>query len=235
MGTADTHVRVPFPGDKAPVLHVSQAVVAAFTTARGLRVLVRTAQGLGGRADSEWVLPRRWVGRPVGTESLAWRALEGSGVRMQDVAVAVATARFDQASAVRPAGGLLSVVITALIPDRVVPGQGWSWLPVAELDGAVGLWDQDAVHVARRTAREMLRDNDIALRQVPPTFGVGDLRRVYEAYWGVKLNPSNFARQALKGPATGFLEPVEQDTGRVGRPAMLYRRGTKPAPSLAPN
>jgi 8-oxo-dGTP diphosphatase len=60
---------------------------------------------------------------------------------------------------------------------------------------------------------------------------VAELRRVYEAVWGVSLDPRNFHRK-VTGVA-GWLVPTGRTTTRNGgRPAELYRRG--PANLLYP-
>ncbi len=55
-------------------------------------------------------------------------------------------------------------------------------------------------------------------------FTVGELREVYEAVWGVQLDPRNFHRKVTS--AEGFLAATGRRTVRNGgRPAMLFRRG----------
>ena len=200
-----------------------------------LRVLVRTAESQAARSDTEWVLPRRWVGRPADLAALAFRALEFSGVRAANAPVGSAAALFDQVVSVRPAGGLLSAVVSVLLPTQTrLLEPGWDWATAEELPLVLGEWDQAAVDAARAKAREMLRDTDLALRLLPDQFSLTDLRRVYQAHWGMDVDASNFAKRATLGPAKGFLEPVEQEQGKRGRPATLYRRGATPAPRLAP-
>ena len=49
-------------------------------------------------------------------------------------------------------------------------------------------------------------------------------RRVYEAVWGVALDPRNFHRKVTG--TEGFLDPTGDTTTREGgRPARLYRVG----------
>ena len=58
----------------------------------------------------------------------------------------------------------------------------------------------------------------------PPEFTVGQLREVYEAVWGERLDPRNFHRKVTKTP--GFLEETgATSSAEPGRPAKLYRRG----------
>ncbi|HKE66156.1 MAG TPA: hypothetical protein VKB59_16105 [Micromonosporaceae bacterium] len=59
---------------------------------------------------------------------------------------------------------------------------------------------------------------------MPAEFTVGELRRIYEIVWGVRIDPRNFHRKASK--TAGFLAPTGRTTTRDGgRPAQLYRRG----------
>jgi 8-oxo-dGTP diphosphatase len=81
-------------------------------------------------------------------------------------------------------------------------------------------------------ARAKLEYSALATAFCPPEFTVADLRRVYEAVWGVRLDPRNFSRKATS--AVGFLEDTGRTTsGGTGRPAALYRRAsTPPSPGL---
>ena len=76
-------------------------------------------------------------------------------------------------------------------------------------------------------ARAKLEYTTLATAFVEEPFTLADLRRVYEAVWGTRLDPANFQRkilgtQDLLAPVAGRAAPA---TG-VGRPARLYRRGT---------
>ena len=71
-------------------------------------------------------------------------------------------------------------------------------------------------------ARSKIEYTPLATAFCPPEFTISQLRAVYEAIWGVRLDPRNFHRKATR--TEGFLEP----TGRMsqagaGRPAALYR------------
>src|SRR5262245_3387641 len=73
-------------------------------------------------------------------------------------------------------------------------------------------------------AREQLSSTSLATAFVGPEFTLGRLREVYEAAWGVDLDPGNFRRKVLS--TEGFVEP----TGRRappgpegGKPAETYR------------
>jgi 8-oxo-dGTP diphosphatase len=60
-------------------------------------------------------------------------------------------------------------------------------------------------------------------------FTLADLRRVYEAAWGVSLDAPNFRRKVLSTP--DFVVPVGAVSSPRGggRPAQLYRRGSATA------
>jgi 8-oxo-dGTP diphosphatase len=79
-------------------------------------------------------------------------------------------------------------------------------------------------------ARAKLEYTTLATAFVDDTFTLGDLRRVYEAVWGMPLHEANFRRKVLGTP--GFVEPTGATAPTEGRPAQLYRRG--PARGLHP-
>ena len=73
-------------------------------------------------------------------------------------------------------------------------------------------------------ARSKLEYSPLATAFCPPTFTVGQLRRVYEIVWDTKLDPRNFHRKVTGTP--GFLVEADGTTvGERGRPAQLYRKG----------
>ncbi|HWD80116.1 MAG TPA: NUDIX hydrolase, partial [Kribbella sp.] len=56
-------------------------------------------------------------------------------------------------------------------------------------------------------------------------FTISELRGVYEAVWGIPLDPRNFHRKVTK--TADFVTPVGTTTTRDGgRPAQLFHRGT---------
>jgi 8-oxo-dGTP diphosphatase len=101
------------------------------------------------------------------------------------------------------------------------------WLPVAKLPGSEGLAFDHARILADgvERARSKIEYSSLAAAFCPPEFTVGELRNVYEAVWGVQLDPRNFHRKVTGTP--GFLVPTGGTTSRQGgRPAQLFRRGT---------
>ena len=80
-------------------------------------------------------------------------------------------------------------------------------------------------------ARAKLEYSTLATAFCPPDFTVGELREVYEAVWGIELDPGNFHRK-VTGADEFLIETGERTTRGGGRPAMLYRAG--PAEHLHP-
>lgn len=135
---------------------------------------------------------------------------------------------------------VVSVAHLALAPDLPAPRAGGDansarWAPVEELlgkDGSVEDWQAEplAFDHARilgdgvERARSKIEYSSLATAFCPPEFTVGELRRVYEAVWGVALDPRNFHRKVTGTP--GFLVPAGGTTTRQGgRPAQLFRAG----------
>ncbi|MFJ4230549.1 NUDIX hydrolase [Cellulosimicrobium cellulans] len=148
-----------------------------------------------------------------------------------------------------PRGPVLSVAYLLLAPEFGVvhagsDAGGAAWYPVEPLLAAVpggptasgdrtpsgtGLAFDHARILADgvERARAKLEYSALATAFCPPEFTVADLRRVYEAVWGVRLDPRNFSRKATTTP--GFLEDTGRTTsGGAGRPATLYRAAPNP-------
>ncbi|MFE5482628.1 NUDIX domain-containing protein [Streptomyces sp. NPDC056527] len=137
---------------------------------------------------------------------------------------------------------VVSVAHLALAPDLPAPRAGGDansarWAPVEEVlgkDGSVereeGQGEPLAFDHAQiladgvERARSKIEYSSLATAFCPPEFTVGELRRVYEAVWGVALDPRNFHRKVTGTP--GFLVPAGGTTTRQGgRPAQLFRAG----------
>ncbi|MFI0235055.1 NUDIX domain-containing protein [Streptomyces sp. NPDC016845] len=139
---------------------------------------------------------------------------------------------------------VVSVAHLALAPDLPAPRAGGDahsarWSPVEELlnqDGyeREGRESELAAPLAFdhtrilsdgvERARSKIEYSSLATAFCPPEFTVGELRRVYEAVWGVALDPRNFHRKVTGTP--GFLVPTGGTTTRQGgRPAQLFRAG----------
>ncbi len=128
---------------------------------------------------------------------------------------------------------VVSVAYLVFAPDLPAPGPGVgarsvTWVAVEDVDTQRLAFDHAQVLAAAvERARAKLEYTPLAAAFCDEELTVADLRRVYEAVWGVGLDPRNFHRKVTGTP--GFLQPV----GRAapvgpegGRPAALYRRGS---------
>ena len=131
-----------------------------------------------------------------------------------------------------PRGRVITVAYLALGPDLPAPRAGTDAataqsLPVADaLDQRTELAFDHATIVrdAIERARTQLEYTTTAAAFCPEPFTISDLRRVYEAVWGISLDPSNFRRKVTR--AEGFIAPTgEFRSLEIGRPAPLYHRG----------
>jgi 8-oxo-dGTP diphosphatase len=138
-----------------------------------------------------------------------------------------------------PRGRVITVAYLALGPDLPAPRAGTDaqaarWCPVSAAlarPGDLAFDHADILREALEQARWQLEYTTVAAAFCAQPFSVGDLRRVYETVWGNKLDPSNFRRKVTR--AEHFIEPTgERRLSRIGRPAVLYRRG--PAKLLYP-
>lgn len=133
-----------------------------------------------------------------------------------------------------PRGRVVSVaylVLAAELGDLAAgsDARGARWCPVNDLPTLA--FDHDSIAaVGLERAKSKLEYTTIATRFCPPQFTMGELRGVYEAAWGVELDPRNFSRKVLT--SRGFVEDDGVRTGGRGRPATLYRAGD--ATSLHP-
>ena len=131
-----------------------------------------------------------------------------------------------------PRGRVISIAYLALGPDLPVPTAGTDaraayWTPIAvPLDNATRLaFDHFKIlRDAHERAKSQLEYTTVATAFCPEPFTISDLRGVYEAVWGLSLDPSNFRRKVTK--AERFIEPTGgQRLPALGRPAALYRKG----------
>jgi len=74
-------------------------------------------------------------------------------------------------------------------------------------------------------ARGKLEHSALATAFCGPTFTISELQQVYEAVWGMHLDPRNFSRKIQS--TRDFLVPADAPKRRAGtgRPARLFRAG----------
>jgi 8-oxo-dGTP diphosphatase len=136
-----------------------------------------------------------------------------------------------------PRGRIVTVAHLVLVPDppTLVAGDDASeadWVAVSTVRPHQLAFDHDEILAdGLERARAKLEYTPLATAFCPDEFTVAQLREVYEAVWGRRLDPRNFHRKVTGTP--GFMEPIGRSTtGDRGRPAQLFRRG--PATLLYP-
>ncbi|MFD7653950.1 NUDIX domain-containing protein [Actinosynnema sp. NPDC059797] len=127
----------------------------------------------------------------------------------------------------------------AIAPDLPIPDAGSDaraahWEPVENLlanPDALAFDHGEILADAVELARTKLQYTTIATSFCEPEFTISDLREVYEAIWGLRLDAPNFHRKVRE--ADGFLVATGgKRASPLGRPAALYRAGD--ATQLAP-
>lgn len=138
-----------------------------------------------------------------------------------------------------PRGEVLTVAHLLLAPNFPVLSAGSDaeqagWYPVSHvLDGRLQLaFDHERIlSDALERAKSKLEYSPLGAAFCGEEFTIAQLRAVYEAVWGTRLDPRNFHRKATGTP--GFLEDTGRMTaGDAGRPAALFRLAVaaRPAP-----
>ncbi|MDG4807172.1 NUDIX domain-containing protein [Micromonospora sp. WMMD1120] len=131
-----------------------------------------------------------------------------------------------------PRGRVLSVAYLAIAPRLPEPTAGKNatqayWVPVEEaLSDHVRLaFDHRQILLdGVERARDKLERTALATAFCGSTFTISDLQEVYEAVWGVQLDPRNFYRKVQSVP--GFIVPAGPiRKAESGRPARLFRPG----------
>ncbi|MBU7600315.1 NUDIX hydrolase [Streptomyces sp. P38-E01] len=200
--------------------------------------------------QGRWALPGGFVAASEDLGSAAARELEEeTGLRVGESAGSAAGVHLEQLATYGapdrdPRMRVVSVAHLVLAPDLPAPVSGGDaqsarWAPVHTLlleagDELEPESDRDSDQLAFdhgqiladgvERARSKIEYSALATAFCTPEFTVGELRRVYEAVWGVALDPRNFHRKVTGTP--GFLVPSGGTTTRQGgRPAQLFRAG----------
>ena len=134
---------------------------------------------------------------------------------------------------------IVTVGYWAIVPDLPDPVGGTDAASARTVSVADVLGDKNTLKFdhheilgdALEGARNALEDTTVATDFCEDEFAISDLRKVYEAVWGVELDQGNFQNKVLE--IEGFVEPTGQRrSGGRGRPPELYRAG--PANRIEP-
>lgn len=231
-GTTDQEVR------PAPVSTCAVAVDVALLTIRDGRLMLLLVRPQPAELADRWALPGRRVRDDETLDDTAHRALrEHAGLTAPDAHLEQLRTYGDRSR--DPRGRVVSVAYLLLTPttDDPAPGTAARFFPVDELalgdepgrgEGPRFAYDHDRiVPDALERARSKLEYTALATAFVAEPFTLGELRGVYEAVWGIDLDPANFRRKVVS--TQDFIIPVEglaKPGPGGGRPAQRYRRGS---------
>jgi 8-oxo-dGTP diphosphatase len=217
---------------RAPVSTCAVAVDVALLTIRADRLQLLLVEPDPPELQGRWALPGRRVRDDESLDDTAHRALqELAGITAPDAHLEQLRTYGDPSR--DPRGRVVSVAYLALTPTTDDPpaGRRARFHDVGELDAADGprfAYDHDRiVPDALERARSKLEYTPLATAFVAEPFTLGELRRVYEAVWGVALDPANFRRKVIGAEA--FVAPTEglaRPGPGGGRPARRFRRGS---------
>jgi 8-oxo-dGTP diphosphatase len=135
-----------------------------------------------------------------------------------------------------PRGRVVSVAYLAIAPGLPDPvagtdAAGACWRPVDDvLSGRLNLAFDHLTILADgvERARSKLEHSALAIAFCGSTFTISELQQIYEAVWGVQLDPRNFYRKIQGVP--GFIVSAGSDRKPTkGRPARLFRAGNRTA------
>jgi 8-oxo-dGTP diphosphatase len=131
-----------------------------------------------------------------------------------------------------PRGRVVSVAYLAIAPRLPDPVAGTDaadarWAPADDvLAGRLGLAFDHQLIVADgvERARGKLEHSALATAFCGPAFTISELQQVYEAVWGVRLDPRNFYRK-IQGTRDFVIPAGPARRSGNGRPARLFRAG----------
>lgn len=153
--------------------------------------------------------------------------LDGSGVLLQQVHT-YSDPRRD------PRGRVITTAFLAIAPNLPQAIGGTDAYRADWVEVEASLWEEPGrlafdhaviLQNALERARRLLEHTTVAVSFCGKQFTISELRQVYEAVWGVSLDPRNFQRKVHS--TEGFVVSTgRKQARRSGRPAELFRAGT---------
>jgi 8-oxo-dGTP diphosphatase len=127
-------------------------------------------------------------------------------------------------------GSSLTVAYVAVVPEETMLSGSSRAFALDDITpaGVLPPLHERIVDDAVERVRAKFEYTTVATSLVSEPFTIPELRRVYEAVWGVTLHPANFRRKVLATP--GFVAdpelPAHAEAGDDRRGPDLYLRGT---------
>ncbi len=217
---------------RSRVASCAVAVDVALLTIRDGRLQLLLVEPDTPELAGRWALPGRRVRDEEGLDDTAHRALaELARIRAPEAHLEQLRTYGDPGR--HAAGRVVSVAYLALTPTTQDPvdadrARFWDVEQIGTAAGPAFAYDHDRiVPDALERARSKLEYTALATAFVEEPFTLAELREVYEAVWGVHLDPGNFRRKVVSTrafvvEAQGLAPPGPEG----GRPAKRYRRGT---------
>jgi 8-oxo-dGTP diphosphatase len=203
------------------ILTVQQDQLCALLVRRGLQPFL-----------GRWALPGGFVREGEPLENAARRELEEeTGIKASKVGYLEQLATFG-APKRDPRERVISVAYLALVPNLPKPQAGGDAreariVPVKTIESELKklAFDHDEIlKVAVERAKAKLEYTSLAMQLCGEKFTIHELRAVYEAVWGLALDPANFHRKVTK--TNGFVQATNEITkGGSGRPAVVFKKG----------
>ncbi|GAA5028775.1 NUDIX hydrolase [Microbacterium fluvii] len=169
--------------------------------------------------EGRWALPGGWLDVHEGLDAAASRTLaETTGLSPSYLEQLYAFGAVD-----RSPTRVVSIVYWALVRadevEQAHPQENVAWFDTADLPPLA--FDHDEiVGYALWRLRSKVGYSRIAHGLLPGEFTLAELREVYEAIFGRRLDPANFRRQVEN---SGNLIPTDRFRTGSHRPARLYR------------
>ena len=183
----------------------------------------------------DWALPGGFIRPDEGLDEAACRELKEETGLAPDRAHIEQLRSFGAPDRDPRPDRIVTVAYMAFIPEVGEPTGGGDaaearFCSVDELLGSrmrLAFDHDEIVRDAVERARAKLEYTPLATSFCQEPFTIGDLRRVYEAVWGVQLDPANFHRK-VTDPKLGFVRAVRGNHrgSGPGRPARMFKKAS---------